>query len=381
MARGDERPKLLVIFGTRPEAIKLMPIISALRAWDTINLRICSTGQHCEMLSAVLALWQHIPDINLRPIQEHLSTGELAVRLIAELGRTIADEHPDRILVQGDTCSAFAGALGGHLQHVPIAHLEAGLRTGNLDHPWPEEGHRRMIGQIADLHFAPTSLAARALARAGVRKNQIHLTGNSGIDALFSVYAQVKSCPQTQASVDALLAGTGGRRIILVTAHRRENLGAPMQRIATALSKIAARDDCCIIAPLHPNPEVRSAMAPLIGLPGIRLIEPLNYATFVALLARCYFVLTDSGGIQEEAPALGKPVLIMRDTTERPEGIKAGTSRLVGTHVAGIVDEVTRLLEDPADYHRMSRAHCPYGDGLASQRVAAILDANMRPQS
>ncbi len=374
MARWGSKRKLLVIFGTRPEAIKLMPVITALRARSRLIVRSCSTGQHHELLASALSVWQHVPDIDLRMSKRCRPPDILTGRMMMMLGRIIAQEQPDRVIVQGDTSSALAGALAAHFRHIPVGHVEAGLRSGNLWHPWPEEGNRRLISQIADMHFAPTASAARALSKLGIPAAHVHLTGNTGIDALLEIHGQVRNCRRTQAALDTVLAGTVGKRLILLTTHRRESLGKPLKRIAAALEQLARRDDVAIVAPLHPNPDVQAELLPLAERGILRLLAPLDYPDFVALLDRVHIVLTDSGGIQEEAPALGKPVLVLRDTTERPEGIKAGTARLTGTDTARIVAEVSRLLDSPSALARMSRAHSPYGDGRASQRIADLLE-------
>ena len=364
--------KLLIVFGTRPEAIKLFPVIRALKAQSALDVRVCVTGQHRDMLDSVLCLVGLVPDIDLDLMKPGQSLEELEGRLLAGIGAVLDTERPDRVIVQGDTASAVTAAKAAHGRGIPVAHVEAGLRSGNLAHPWPEEGYRRAITSFADLHFAPTQSAVDALRVEGIDPARVHLTGNSGIDALLHVRDMLRD-GLTSPAIAALLRRFAGRRIVAVTCHRRENLGE-LASIAQALAQLAGREDVAIILPLHPNPEIGAAFRTKLDcLAKVALTAPLDYPDFVALLDACHFVLTDSGGIQEEAPALGKPVLVMRETTERPEGVAAGTARLVGTDPANIVMQAARLLDDPAAYAAMARAHSPYGDGRAAERIAAVL--------
>jgi UDP-N-acetylglucosamine 2-epimerase (non-hydrolysing) len=364
-----------VVLGTRPEAIKLMPVVAALRARGALRVTVCATAQHREMLDQVLEVAGVAPDIDFDLMRPDQGLDELAARLMARLGPALRAARPDRVIVQGDTMTAAMAALCAHYHRLPVAHVEAGLRSGDLYQPWPEELNRRVVTQAADLHFAPTRIAADNLVAEGVDPRKIHLTGNTVIDALLATLERLGDLPHSTVRSRALIAGARGRRIVLVTCHRRENFGPGLAGVAEALSQLAQREDLEIIAPVHPNPAVRQALAPLEGLARVRLIEPLDYVPFVHLLSACDLVLTDSGGVQEEAPALGKPVLVMRDKTERPEGVEAGCARLVGATSAAIVRETLRLLDDPAAYAAMTHGGSPYGDGLAAQRIADVLDA------
>ncbi len=366
--------KVIVVFGTRPEAIKLFPVIHALKAAPGIETRVCVTAQHREMLDSVLAFAGVAPDIDLDIMQPGQSLDGLTARLLDGLGKAYDAEAPDRVVVQGDTTTAMVGALAAHYRKIPVSHVEAGLRSNDIYRPWPEEANRRIISAIADQHFAPTERAAEALRRENVEEARIHLVGNTVIDALHQASLRLNGNPAIAASLDPLAARFSGRRIILVTSHRRENFGGGMERIARAIRRIAARDDVGVIFPVHPNPNVRGAVkAILAGVGNVVLTDPQDYPRFVRLLTLCDFVLTDSGGLQEEAPGLGKPVLVMRETTERPEGVAAGTARLVGTDEDRIVAEVERLLDDPAAYEAMARAHNPFGDGQASRRIVEVI--------
>jgi len=375
---GVNAKRLLIVLGTRPEAIKLFPVIRSLRAQPALETLVCVTGQHRALLDQVLDLADIQPDIDLDLMTPGQSLDALTGRLLTGIGAVLDTERPDRVIVQGDTASAKCAALSAYYRRIPVVHVEAGLRSGNLHHPWPEEGNRRIIATLADLHFAPTESAAAALRGEGIHASRIHMTGNSGIDALLHVRDLLRDKTLRAPAMEDLAERFAGRRIVAVTCHRRENLGA-LASIADALRMLAARDDVAIVMPLHPNPEVGTVFrGALEGLPNVALTDPLDYPDFVALLDACYVVLTDSGGVQEEAPALGKPVLVMRETTERPEGIAAGTARLVGTDAACIAGAVTRLLDVPAAYAAMARAHSPYGDGQASGRIAAVLRQETR---
>jgi UDP-N-acetylglucosamine 2-epimerase (non-hydrolysing) len=368
------KPRILVTFGTRPEAIKMFPVVAALRETGQFDVRVVVTAQHRELLDSVLALAELVPDVDLDLMEPNQSLDALSARLIARFGAVLDQWLPDRVLVHGDTLTTMMASLACYFRRIPVGHVEAGLRSGDIYSPWPEEVNRKVTGVIADLHFAPTETAAVALRAENVDKNSIHVTGNTVIDALLYAQAKIAADPTLAPAIAPLKARFAGKRIIAVTAHRRENFGAGMSQIAQALQTLAARDDVAIIYPLHPNPNVGGVMQPaLAGLDNIALINPLDYLDFVAMMAASDIVLTDSGGIQEEAPSLGKPVLVMRDTTERPEGVAAGTAKLVGADAAVIVAETSRLLDDPAAYDAMSRAHNPYGDGTASRQIATII--------
>lgn len=366
--------KIMTVFGTRPEAIKMFPVVHALRAQSGIDVRVCVTAQHREMLDQVLQIARITPDIDLDVMQANQTLDGLLARLVTGLGDVFDREKPDRILVHGDTLTTMAATLSAYFRKIPVGHVEAGLRSGNIYHPWPEEVNRKVAGAVADLHFAPTETAADALRGENVPADRIHVTGNTVIDALLATRARIDEEPALAAGLDPLVDRFADKRIIAVTSHRRENFGDGMKAIADAIAAIAARSDVAVVFPVHPNPHVRAAMEPILGgLDNVALIDPLDYPHFVRLLATSELVLTDSGGVQEEAPALGKPVLVMRETTERPEGIEAGTARLVGTDKARIVSEIFKLLDDKDAYSAMARAHNPFGDGTAAKQIAEIV--------
>ncbi|MXO63094.1 non-hydrolyzing UDP-N-acetylglucosamine 2-epimerase [Qipengyuania oceanensis] len=370
------QPKILTVVGTRPEAIKLFPLIHALRADGRLAARVCATGQHAGMLADVLALAGITPDHDLGLMCAGQSLDRLTARLIEAIGEVLDRERPDVVIVQGDTTSAFAGALAAHYRQIPVAHVEAGLRSGNMHHPWPEEFNRKAIAAVADWHFAPTDAARDALLAENVRRQSVHVTGNTVIDALLWMRARLARQPSLAERMSAIEQACHGRRIIAVTCHRRENLDGGVERIAAALAELASRNDVAIVLPLHPNPSVRSSFLDALSCRDqVHLVEPLGYPDFVRLLDCAHLALTDSGGVQEEAPALGTPVLVMRETTERLEGIAAGTARLVGTDSDRIVAETARLLDDPVAHATMAQAHNPYGDGRASGRIVDVLAA------
>jgi UDP-N-acetylglucosamine 2-epimerase (non-hydrolysing) len=362
---------VLLVFGTRPEAIKLCPLIRELRSHQQWGVRICVTAQHRSMLDQVLEAFQVNPDYDLDIMRPNQTLAGLTARILEALEPVLADAAPDILIVQGDTTTTLAGALAGFYNRIPVAHVEAGLRTGDPAHPFPEEMNRVLTGRLADLHFAPTSRAAANLAAEGIPEARIHVTGNSGIDAVLYVRDALES---------GALAGPQWpclderRRLIVVTSHRRENFGPGFVREMRALARLAERPDVEIVYPVHRNPNVLGTAHKLLGgRANVHLLEPLPYVHFVDLLRQAYFLITDSGGIQEEAPSLGKPVLVMRQKTERPEAVEAGTVKLVGTDEDRIVAEAARLLDDSAEYTRMTRVHNPYGDGQASRRIAEIL--------
>lgn len=366
--------KILVVFGTRPEAIKLFPVIAALKGDARFDVRVCVSAQHRGMLDQVLEIAGVVPDHDLDLMRPDQSLDALTAALLTGLGQVMDAEAPDRVMVQGDTATAMAGALAAYYRKVSVDHVEAGLRSGNIHHPWPEEVNRKIIGGIASLHFAPTETAAGALRAENVDATRVYVTGNTVIDALHWVSGRIDAEPALAAGLAELEARFAGKRIVGVTSHRRENFGGGLEAIAEAVRRIALRDDVAIVFPVHPNPNVRRVMdGALSGLANVALIEPLDYPHFARLLALCEIMLTDSGGVQEEAPALGKPVLVMRETTERPEGVVAGTAKLVGTCADTIVTEISTLLDDKAAYEAMSRAHNPFGDGQAARRIVEIL--------
>jgi len=368
--------KVLTIFGTRPEAIKMAPLALALARTPGIDARVCVTAQHRQMLDQVLELFDLTPDHDLNLMRPGQSLCSLTSHILQGVETVLLEYKPDLVLVHGDTTTTFAASLAAYYQQVAIGHVEAGLRTGNLYSPWPEEANRKLTGALANLHFAPTDIARENLLHEGVPDHHIHVTGNTVIDALLVVSSRLASDGALQERMSRQFSFLdANKKLILVTGHRRESFGAGFDRICQALATIARNHpDTEIVYPVHLNPNVREPVSRLLGNhPAIHLIEPLDYLPFVYLMNRSHLILTDSGGIQEEAPSLGKPVLVMRDTTERPEAVSAGTVRLVGTDVERIVNEVSRLLTDPFAYKSMSRAHNPYGDGKACQRIINAL--------
>jgi UDP-N-acetylglucosamine 2-epimerase (non-hydrolysing) len=370
------KPRIVVTFGTRPEAIKMFPVVFALRETGLFDVKVVVTAQHRELLDSVMALAGLRPDLDLDLMLPDQSLDGLACRILTRFGAALDSLRPDRVLVHGDTLTTMMASLACYFRRIPVGHVEAGLRSGDIYSPWPEEVNRKVTGVIGDLHFAPTDTAAAALRAENVAENSIHVTGNTVIDALLFARGKIAADPSLAPAIAPLRERFADKRIIAVTAHRRENFGAGMAQIAQGLQRLAARGDVAIIYPLHPNPNVAGVMRPaLAGHDNIALINPLDYLDFVAMMEACEVVLTDSGGIQEEAPSIGKPVLVMRDTTERPEGVAAGTARLVGADADEIVRQTCRLLDNPDAYRQMALAHNPYGDGTASRRIADVLAA------
>lgn len=366
--------RVFVLFGTRPEAIKLFPVVKELQAHSAAEAIVCVTAQHREMLDQVLKLVNIIPDIDLDLMEKNQSLDKLSARILLSVGEALDRTRPDRVVVQGDTATAMVGSLAAYYRRIPVSHVEAGLRSGNIYAPWPEEVNRKIVGSIADQHFAPTKLAAEVLLKENVPPERVHVTGNTIVDALLATREMIESDPAHASRWDDLKLRRGDRRIILVTTHRRENFGGGMERIADALLTVLQREDVMMVLPVHLNPNVRDVLeGRLAGHSRAEIIPPQEYAAFVGLLSLAHIVLTDSGGIQEEAPSLGKPVLVMRDTTERPEGVLAGTARLVGTDRDRIVSEIFSLLDEPNRYLEMSRAHNPFGDGHASKRIVKVI--------
>ena len=368
------RQKILTVFGTRPEAIKLFPVIHALADDARFESRVCISAQHREMLDQVLDITGVIPDHDLDLMQPGQTLDALTARALLEIGKVLDEEQPDWVVVQGDTTTVLAGAIAAYYRKIPVCHVEAGLRSGDIYQPWPEEVNRRAVGTFATLHCAPTETAQAALLRESVDPKNVHVTGNTVIDALYWVTKHAQAHPEIASGLASLESRFAGKRIIGVTSHRRENFGGGMRSIARAVARIAARPDVAVIFPMHLNPNVRAVMNDeLSGLDNVALIDPLDYPHFARLLDISHLMLTDSGGVQEEAPALGKPVLVMRETTERPEGVEAGTARLVGTDADKIVYETERLLDDDAAYSAMARAHNPFGDGHSAGRIIDLL--------
>lgn len=376
--------KVLTIFGTRPEAIKMAPLVKALEADGRFDSRVCVTAQHRQMLDQVLDLFRIRPDHDLDIMKPGQSLYEIGGGILSGLEPVLLQERPDVVLVHGDTSTTLFASLAAFYQRIPIGHVEAGLRTGNLYSPWPEEGNRRLTGALAQLHFAPTEQSRSNLLREGVASDRIVVTGNTVIDALLEVNRTFDVDTRTAQQMAAMFPFLrDDRRMVLITGHRRENFGDGFERICAAIRQLSGEfPEDLFVYPVHLNPNVREPVERLLrGLSNVHLIEPLDYLPFVYLMRRSHLLLTDSGGIQEEAPSLGKPVLVMRDTTERPEAIAAGTVRLVGTAVSDIVDGVRSLLRDAAAYDRMSYAHNPYGDGRACRRIADALAVQLQADS
>lgn len=368
--------KVLSVFGTRPEAIKMAPLVNLLKQDAAIDSRVCVTGQHREMLDQVLKLFEIVPEYDLAIMKAGQDLYDVSTSILLNIKPVLREFQPDIVLVHGDTSTTFAAALACYYEKTAVGHVEAGLRTGNIYSPWPEEANRRLTGAITTLHFAPTSTSEQNLLRENVDPAKVYVTGNTVIDALHQVVAKIDADATLSADFASRFPyGGEGRRLILVTGHRRESFGSGFENICAALKTIADRfPDADVVYPVHLNPNVREPVFRLLSnSPNVHLIEPQDYLPFVYLMSRSYLVLTDSGGIQEEAPSLGKPVLVMRDTTERPEAVAAGTVKLVGTSETVIVDEVSKLMNDPAYYQSMSFAHNPYGDGQACSRIVAAI--------
>ncbi len=372
---------ITVVFGTRPEAIKLAPVIHRLSASDWCTLRVVVTGQHNQMLQQVLELFAIEPSVNLGIMQPGQSLFDITTRSIAGLGEEFRSYRPDVVIVQGDTTTTFAAALAAFYERIPIAHVEAGLRTYQKYAPFPEEINRVLTTHLADWHYAPTRRAKDNLQHEGIADERILVTGNTAIDALHWVLAMLNKLSRAQREQTLMLPAdlldeceSGSRPIILVTGHRRENFGDGFEQICTALLRLAQEEDVMVVYPVHLNPNVRRPVErTLTSQPNIRLLEPLPYREFAYLMQKAYLIITDSGGIQEEAPSLGKPVLVLRQVTERPEAIEAGTARLVGTDVERIVSTAHELLHDQTAYQMMAKAHNPYGDGKAAVRIVEHL--------
>lgn len=363
--------KVLCVFGTRPEAIKMAPVVKQLQANALIDCRVCVTAQQREMLDQVLAVFGIVPDHDLNIMKPGQSLTDITTRIMQGIEPVLEAEKPDLILVHGDTSTTFAVSLAAYYKRIAVGHVEAGLRTGNIYSPWPEEINRRLTGTIASLHFSPTEAARANLLREGIADASICVTGNTVVDALLDVVQRFEADQALNQRFEQQFSFLdASRKLILVTGHRRESFGQGFENICMALRELAARDDVEIVYPVHLNPNVQEPVGRILGdCPRAHLIAPLDYLPFVYLMKRCHLILTDSGGIQEEAPSLGKPVLLMRDTTERPEGVDVGAVRLVGTDTSEIVTQTLRLLDSQSEYQTMANAGNPYGDGLAAQRI------------
>jgi UDP-N-acetylglucosamine 2-epimerase (non-hydrolysing) len=368
--------KILSVFGTRPEAIKMAPLVKELQNLPLVDSRVCVTAQHREMLDQVLELFEIVPEYDLNLMKPGQTLQSLSQRIIQYLSPILEEFKPDIVLVHGDTTTTFMASLCSFYNQTPVGHVEAGLRTGNMYSPWPEEGNRKLTGAIANLHYAPTKNSKKNLLDEGVKEQNILVTGNTIIDALLMITKRIENDKLLAERIKKELPNfSDEKKIVLVTSHRRENFGKGMENICNAITELAdSYPEVEFVFPVHLNPKVRQPVQKLLsGKDNIQLIEPLGYLPFVFLMSKSYIVLTDSGGIQEEAPSLGKPVLVMRDTTERPEAIHAGTVKLVGTSTLSITKNVSKLIDDFDEYQKMSIAHNPYGDGNASKRIAENL--------
>ena len=368
--------RVLSVVGTRPEAIKMAMVVRALNAAEGIDHRLCATAQHREMLDSVLDVFDLSPDYDLGVMVPNQDLAHITNAVTGGMATVLDDFRPDRVLVQGDTTTTFAAALASFYAKVPVGHVEAGLRSGDPTIPWPEEMNRRLTDQLSDRHYAPTQRARTNLLAEGFDDSGILVTGNTGVDALLHVAGRLETdTTLSERTREALpLTLNPARRLVLVTGHRRESIGHGLASVCEALKRLAARHDVDVVYPVHPNPKVSTPVHAALGdVPRVHLVCPLNYVSFVLLMTKAHFIITDSGGIQEEAPSLGKPVLVTRRITERPEGVDAGTARLVGTDVEEIVGESHRLLDDPTAYAAMARQTSPYGDGLASERISSAV--------
>ena len=377
---SHKNKKVMVVIGTRPEAIKMAPVVLELeRHRSDFETQICVTGQHREMLDQMLQVFNLRPDHDLGVMKAGQNLAGVTSACLTGLDRVLEQESPDLVLVQGDTTTTFAASLAAYYRHISVGHIEAGLRTGKKDDPFPEEINRRLTTHVSDFHFAPTELARANLLREGVDPQNICVTGNTVIDALLLTKRRLAENPRLAIEE---WGPTEGRRVILVTAHRRESFGPPFRRICEAIRAIAERrSDVVVIYPVHLNPNVQGPVREILGgIPNVRLIAPLDYVSFVACMQRAYILLTDSGGIQEEGPSLGKPVLVMREVSERPEAIAAGTTILTGTDSEAIVGAVCSLLDDPIRYKEMTSRPNPYGDGHAAEKTVQFLLSRMTRQ-
>lgn len=368
--------KLLAVFGTRPEAIKMAPLVKALQSSKTLELRVCVTAQHRQMLDQVLSLFEINPDYDLNLMVPGQSLTDLSCGILKGMGEVLKEYKPDWVLVHGDTTTTMMVSLSAYYHQVRIAHVEAGLRTHDLYSPWPEEGNRQLAGRLANLHFAPTEKSKLNLLAENVDTASIYVTGNTVIDALLRTCEKISVDSALHSALSSQFSFIdSAKKMVLVTGHRRENFGDGFEAICEAIRVLACQNDIQIVYPVHLNPNVQEPVKRILaGLKNVYLIEPLDYLPFVYLMQKCTLILTDSGGIQEEAPSLGKPVLVMRNTTERPEAVEAGTVKLVGTNKATIVDAVQDLLRDEGSYNAMAYAHNPYGDGLACERIRSVFE-------
>lgn len=377
--------KILFVFGTRPEAIKLAPVINGIKKhFPKHKALVCTTGQHRQMLDQVLTLFKIKPDVDLNLMKPNQTLSSLTAKVIESLDKVMKMISPDLVVVQGDTTSTFGATLSAFYSKIPVAHIEAGLRTGNIYSPWPEEINRKITTSIAALHFAPTKESEQNLIRENIPRSKIYVTGNTVIDCLFTIQRDILSKPQIGRTLERKFSFLDkNKKVLLITGHRRENFGGGFRNICLAIKKISeTHPDVQCVYPVHLNPNVRQPVMEILGTVSnrsqskISLIEPLDYLPFVYLMTRSHIILTDSGGVQEEAPSLGKPVLVMRDTTERPEAVRAGTVQLIGADYKTIVSQTNKLLNNSKLYNKMKKTHNPYGDGKAFQRIAMALKKN-----
>lgn len=368
--------KILTVFGTRPEAIKMAPLVKLLQQQPEFDARVCVTAQHRQMLDQVLELFQIVPHYDLDIMKPGQTLSDITTEILGRIEPVLAEFKPDLVLVHGDTSTTFCTTLAAFYQRIAVGHVEAGLRTGDLQSPWPEEANRKLTGTLATLHFAPTAQSQDNLLGEGTKASQVHVTGNTVIDALLWVERKLSADQDmSRALSQRFPCLREGARLVLITGHRRENFGDGFERICSGIRALAGEfPDVDFLYPVHLNPNVREPVGRILqGVSNVHLIEPQDYLPFVYLMKRAHIILTDSGGIQEEAPSLGKPVLVMRDTTERPEAVAAGTVKLVGTDSSAIADAVRALLNDQAEYDKMSFAHNPYGDGKTCERIVHII--------
>ena len=376
--------KVLTVFGTRPEAIKMAPLVKALAGKANIDSRVCVTAQHRQMLDQVLELFEITPDYDLNIMKPGQTLSGITSEILTRIEPVLMEYRPDLVLVHGDTSTTFAATLAAYYQRIAVGHVEAGLRTGNIYSPWPEEANRKLTGALVNLHLAPTELSQQNLLREGVEQDTIHVTGNTVIDALLWVKKKLEADQGLNQSLrDRFPFLRDEARLVLITGHRRENFGDGFERICAAIRSLASDfPDVDFLYPVHLNPNVREPVGRILqGVTNVHLIEPQDYLPFVYLMTRSHIILTDSGGIQEEAPSLGKPVLVMRDTTERPEAVAAGTVKLVGTDSQQIIEAVSALLTNELEYNRMSFSHNPYGDGKACERIVSIIKNSQQKNS
>ena len=370
--------KVLCAFGTRPEAIKMAPVVGSLRKIPGLNVIVAITAQHREMLDSVLDLFSIEPDYDLDLMTPNQSLSGLMSKIVSGFDATLTSTNPDLVMVHGDTSTTLGVSLAAYYHKIPVAHVEAGLRTGNIYSPWPEEANRKIAGTIAALHFAPTEAAKLNLIKENIDKKNIYVTGNTVIDALLQVVSHLEKMPELREKIDGQLGLRTEKKTILVTGHRRENFGAGFKSICDAILELSLRDDLQVLYPVHPNPAVRDAVHKYLrGCANVRLVDPLDYVSFVRAMMKSHIILTDSGGVQEEAPSLGKPVLVMRDDTERPEAVLAGAVKVVGTDLGAILRHVNALMDDDREYARMAEAINPYGDGKSACRIAKLVEQSL----